>query len=71
MCTGLWSYSRHPNYCGEIILWFGTTIFVSQSLHKWEMVSLICPFFVYFLLSKVSGVPLLEAKADKKWGNTS
>ena len=70
MKSGIWKYSRHPNYCGEIILWFGATIFVSSSLEGRELISLISPFFVYFLLTKVSGIPLLESIAEKVWGNS-
>jgi steroid 5-alpha reductase family enzyme len=66
--TGIWSYSRHPNYVGEIVLWLGATIFAVPSLAGGQLISLICPVFVYLLLSKLSGVPLLEAKAEKKWG---
>ncbi len=66
--TGLWARSRHPNYFGEILLWVGIAIIALPVLHGWQWVALISPVFVTLLLTKVSGVPLLEAKADKKWG---
>ena len=66
--TGLWSRSRHPNYFGEIVLWFGITIIVIPVLQGWQWVAMISPLFVTLLLTRVSGVPLLEQKADKKWG---
>ncbi len=66
--TGLWSRSRHPNYFGEIVLWIGVTIIAIPVLQGWQWVALISPIFVTLLLTKVSGVPMLEAKADKKWG---
>ena len=67
--VGLWAYSRHPNYVGEITLWLGATIFAWSSLKGWQYITIICPIFVYLLLSRLSGVPLLEQKAEKKWGN--
>lgn len=66
--TGLWSRSRHPNYFGEIVLWIGVTIIALPVLHGWTWVALISPLFVTLLLTRVSGVPLLEKKADTKWG---
>lgn len=66
--TGLWSRSRHPNYFGEIILWVGVAIIALPVLRGWQWVALISPLFVTLLLTRVSGVPLLEKKADKKWG---
>ena len=66
--TGLWSRSRHPNYFGEIILWVGVAIIALPVLQGWQWVVLISPLFVTLLLTRVSGVPLLEQKADKKWG---
>ena len=66
--TGLWSRSRHPNYFGEIILWVGITIITLPVLQGWQWAALISPIFVILLLTRVSGVPLLENKADKKWG---
>lgn len=66
--TGLWSRSRHPNYFGEIVLWTGVTIIAIPALQGWQWVALISPVFVTLLLTRVSGVPMLEAKAEKKWG---
>lgn len=66
--TGLWSRSRHPNYFGEILLWIGVLIISLPVLHGWQWVALISPLFVAFLLTRVSGIPLLEKKADAKWG---
>jgi len=66
--TGLWSRSRHPNYFGEIVLWVGIAIIAIPVLQGWQWISMISPLFVTFLLTRVSGVPMLEEKADKKWG---
>ncbi|MCB5290700.1 DUF1295 domain-containing protein [Arthrobacter sp. SO3] len=66
--TGLWSKSRHPNYFGEILLWIGVAIIAVPALQGWQWVALISPVFVTLLLIKVSGVPLLETKSDRKWG---
>lgn len=66
--TGLWSRSRHPNYFGEIVLWIGVAIIALPVLQGWQWIALISPVFVTILLTRISGIPLLEAKADKKWG---
>ena len=66
--TGLWSISRHPNYFGEIVLWIGIAIIALPTLQGWRWITLISPIFVTLLLTKVSGVPLLEKRADEKWG---
>ena len=66
--TGLWAWSRHPNYFGEIVLWSGMAIVAVPVLQGWQWVALISPVFVTFLLTRVSGVPLLEEKADQRWG---
>ena len=65
---GLWSLSRHPNYFGEITLWLGIAIIAFPVLEGWQLVTLISPVFVYILLTKISGIAMLEARADKKWG---
>jgi len=66
--TGIWAWSRHPNYFGEIVLWTGMAIVALPVLQGWQWATLISPVFVAFLLIKVSGIPLLEDKADKRWG---
>ncbi len=66
--TGLWSRSRHPNYFGEIMLWVGVAVIALPVLQGWQWVALISPVFVTLLITRVSGVPLLEKKADQKWG---
>ncbi len=66
--TGLWSRSRHPNYFGEIVLWIGIAVIALPVLQGWQWVALISPLFVTLLLTRVSGIPLLEKKADQKWG---
>ncbi|MBP1137372.1 steroid 5-alpha reductase family enzyme [Arthrobacter sp. PvP023] len=66
--TGLWSKSRHPNYFGEIVLWIGVLLIAIPVLEGWQWVALLSPVFVALLLIKASGIPLLEKKADSKWG---
>ncbi len=66
--TGLWAWSRHPNYFGEIVLWTGMAIIALPVLDGWQWAALISPVFVAFLLTKVSGVPMLEKAADERWG---
>ena len=67
--TGLWSLSRHPNYFGEILLWTGIAIMSISSLQGLQYLTLISPIFVYVLLVYISGVRILEAQAEKKWGH--
>ncbi|MDA1369867.1 MAG: DUF1295 domain-containing protein [Proteobacteria bacterium] len=66
--TGLWSYSRHPNYFGEIILWLGIAVIALPTLVGWQYVTLVSPVFVTVLLIKISGVRLLEAQGRERWG---
>ena len=68
--SGLWSISRHPNYFGEIILWIGIYIITLPSTSGLEYLGIISPLFVIVLLNKVSGINLLEASADKRWGSS-
>lgn len=65
--VGLWSKSRHPNYFGEIIIWIGIAIIALPILYSWQYLSLISPVFVTILLTQISGIPLLEKRADDKW----
>lgn len=68
--SGLWAWSRHPNYFGEIMLWCGIALIALPVLAGWQHATLVSPVFVYLLLTRVSGIPLLEARADEKWGDT-
>jgi steroid 5-alpha reductase family enzyme len=67
--TGLWAWSRHPNYFGEIMLWTGIAVMALPVLSGWRWVTLISPIFVYVLITRVSGVPMLEKRAAKRWGD--
>ena len=67
--SGLWKYSRHPNYFGEIILWTGISIIALPTMEGLKFVVLISPIFVYVLLTKISGIPMLEKSSDIKWKN--
>ncbi len=66
--SGLWAWSRHPNYFGEITLWSGVAIIALPVLSGWQFATLISPVFVYVLLTRIGGVPLLERRGMKKWG---
>lgn len=67
--TGLWAWSRHPNYFGEIVLWVGIAVIAASTLHGWQWITLISPIFVTLLLTQISGIPLLEKRADERWGD--
>lgn len=68
--TGLWSMTRHPNYFGEFILWLGITIASLGYIDHYKYIVLLTPIFVYLLLTRVSGVNLLEEIGEKRWGNS-
>lgn len=67
--TGLWRYSRHPNYCAEILMWVMIAALSWPQLSGIAYISLISPVVVWALLRYVSGVPMLEADADKRFGH--
>ena len=67
--TGLWGWSRHPNYFGEIVLWIGIAVMAVPVLTGWQWVCLISPLFVIFLLTKLSGIPTLTKAGQKRWGD--
>jgi steroid 5-alpha reductase family enzyme len=66
--TGLWAWSRHPNYFGEITLWTGIAITALPILSGWRWLMLVSPVFVVLLLTRISGIPMLERRAEKRWG---
>lgn len=60
LTTGLWAYSRHPNYFGEAVVWWGIFLISIPQGNWW--ISIIGAIFITFLLMKVSGVPFLESR---------
>ena len=67
--SGLWAWSRHPNYFGEITLWVGIAVAALPVLSGWRWLMLISPVFVVVLLTRISGIPMLEHRAEKRWGD--
>jgi len=67
MTTGLWRYTRHPNYFGEATMWWGifTMSILSMGLNYYSIIFLVSPILINSLLRFVSGVPMLE----KRWDN--
>jgi len=66
---GLWARSRHPNYLGEILLWTGISFFGIPCFEGLEMIAWISPIFIFILLTRISGIPILEERAMVRWEN--
>jgi steroid 5-alpha reductase family enzyme len=62
MSSGLWKYTRHPNYFGEALMWWSVWVVSMSSLVLLNLVGIIGPLLITLLLLFVSGVPLLEKK---------
>ena len=60
MQSGLWAYTRHPNYFGEVMQWWGLWIVALSVPDGW--LGIIGPITITFLILKVSGIPMLEKK---------
>ncbi len=67
--TGLWAWSRHPNYFGEIMLWTGMLVLALPVLDGTRWFAVVSPIFVYVLLTRISGIPMLQKRAHRRWGN--
>jgi len=67
--TGLWSRSRHPNYFGEILFWLGLAVAATPSMSGIQYAAWLSPLFVYFLLTRLSGIPTLARRGQKLWGD--
>lgn len=65
--TGVWKYSRHPNYFGEMLCWWGIFVYVLPLLSGITYLSIIGPIFITILLLFFSGVPTIERKYNKKY----
>jgi steroid 5-alpha reductase family enzyme len=69
VASGLWRYSRHPNYFGEMLVWWGLFLYSVPVLHGAALTVVIGPVFITVLLLFVSGIPLVERSADEKYGD--
>jgi steroid 5-alpha reductase family enzyme len=68
--SGVWKYSRHPNYFGEILVWLGIFVFAISGLNFCDvLIGVISPVYISLLLVFVSGIPELEKRANEKWGS--
>ncbi|MGB3469728.1 MAG: DUF1295 domain-containing protein [Erythrobacter sp.] len=67
--VGLWKWSRHPNYFGEITLWVGVLIVAIPVLQGLSWLVVISPIFVFLLLTKISGVNLQMKQGLERWGD--
>ncbi len=67
--SGLWRYSRHPNYFGEILVWIGIYLYTLAAMDFWQsMLGILSPLYISALIIFVSGIPILEKSADAKYG---
>ncbi len=66
--TGLWRFSRHPNYFGEMLVWWGIYLAVFPTLNGWQYASILSPVYITLLLIFGSGVPTLEKNYQQKYG---
>jgi steroid 5-alpha reductase family enzyme len=69
MSSGVWKYSRHPNYFGEMLVWWGIALPGAFAFRGIEFLYFLGPAYITLLLLFVSGIPLLEKEADRKWGD--
>ena len=67
--SGLWSLCQHPNYLGEILMWCSLFLPASSVMSGHQCLSVVSPMFVAYLLTRVSGIPILERQGLKKWGH--
>ena len=66
--TGLWRFSRHPNFFGESLCWWGLFLVVAPSLRGSQWISILGPIFITIVLLFMTGVPTVEKKSDAKYG---
>ena len=58
MSRGLWAYTRHPNYFGEALMWWGIFLITTAVPYGWW--TILSPLIITYLLLKVSGIPMTE-----------
>jgi len=66
--VGLWRYSRHPNFFGECLMWFGIFVSVSHLLRGWENMAILGPIYITSALLMLTGIPPVERKQDEQFG---
>ena len=66
--SGLWAWCRHPNYLGEILLWTGIAVAAWPALEGWAKLTVASPLLIALLLTRISGVRMLEASGQRRWG---
>jgi len=67
--SGLWNYSRHPNYFGDILLWIGIACSAAMVYNDWQWLGAMSPFVETMMLVMIAGLPFIEPNAERKWGN--
>ena len=67
--SGLWRYSRHPNFFGEALLWWGLFAAVAPSLEGAALLAIAGPVFITLILLYGSGVPTVEKQSMEKYGD--
>ena len=70
MDRGLWRSTRHPNYFGELLCWWGVFVFAAGSYAGAAWIGVTGPVAITWILLRVTGIPTLEASAAKKWGTS-
>lgn len=65
--TGLWRYSRHPNYFGELMIWYSLFLMSSNILTGAQWTAVLGPLFITSIILGLSGLPLLEKKDDERY----
>jgi steroid 5-alpha reductase family enzyme len=65
--SGIWKYSRHPNYFGELLVWWGLFIITIGYLSGALWLTILCPIYLTILLRFITGVPTLEKIYDQKY----
>lgn len=70
IAKGLWKYSRHPNYFGEILVWSGIYLYVLSHLGILAtVVGVVSPLYIAYIILFQTGIPTVEKSADERWGD--